>query len=198
MRKVVVATSNAGKLVEFREMLSDIVEIVAQGDLGIQPAPETGFTFIENALLKARQAARASGLSAIGDDSGLLVDALNGQPGLKSARYSGEGASDSANIDKLLKELARTPNAKRSARFLSVIVYLRDARDPAPILCIGDWRGEILLERRGTGGFGYDPVFFDPGPAMSAAEMDAGLKNLISHRGKALAQLKGYLAIPDF
>jgi XTP/dITP diphosphohydrolase len=194
MARIVLASGNGGKLAELRELLGDLGhELVSQAELGIAPAPETGFTFIENALLKARQAARAAQLPAIADDSGLLVDGLGGAPGLKSARYAGEGASDAANIDKLLRELARKPGASRRARFLSVVVYLADARDPAPIICQGEWRGEILTVPRGGGGFGYDPVFFDSGAGLSAAEMDGGFKNLVSHRGRALAELKARL-----
>jgi XTP/dITP diphosphohydrolase len=194
MARIVLASGNAGKLAELAALLADLGhELVPQAALGVAPAPETGFSFVENALLKARQAARTSGLPAIADDSGLLVEGLGGAPGLKSARYAGEGASDAANIDKLQRELARVPGASRKARFVCVIVHLADARDPAPIVATGEWPGEILAAPRGSGGFGYDPVFLDPGAGLSAAEMDGGLKNLVSHRARAMAELKARL-----
>lgn len=197
MRRVVVASSNRGKLAEFRELFAHLpIDLVSQDSLGIAPADETATTFVENALLKARQAARHSGMPAIADDSGLIVDALDGAPGLYSARYAGAGASDDANIDKLLDELARRPEAPRTARFYSLVVYLRHADDPAPLICEGTWAGEILAERRGTRGFGYDPVFFDAARGLAAGELDTEFKNLISHRGQALAQLKARLFAP--
>lgn len=192
--KWVIASSNAGKLREFREMLGDSgIEFVTQGELGVGDADETGLTFVENALLKARKAARETGLPALGDDSGLCVDALDGAPGLYSARYAGAHGNAGANIDKLLDALRDVPQAQRGAHFYAVIVLLRHAEDPQPLIAEGVWSGRILHERRGDGGFGYDPVFFDPDLGVSAAELDADRKNRISHRGRALAALRAKL-----
>src|SRR5690606_32109795 len=169
--RVVVATGNAGKLAELRDLLADTgLELVAQGDLGIGEAEETGTTFIENALIKARHAARASGLPALADDSGLLVDALGGAPGLHTARYAGPQATAAANIARLLQELRDVPEEGRSARFYACLVLLRHADDPMPLVAEGEWRGRILGEPRGQAGFGYDPVFLDPELGASAAE----------------------------
>jgi XTP/dITP diphosphohydrolase len=187
----VIASSNRGKLREFGELLGDSgIEFVTQGEMGVADADETGLTFVENALLKARKAARETGLPALGDDSGLCVDALGGAPGLYSARYAGEHGNAQANIDKLLDALKDVPDAQRSAHFYAVIVLLRHADDPQPLIAEGVWHGRVLHERRGEGGFGYDPVFLDPEQGFSAAELDPGLKNRISHRGRALAELK--------
>ena len=192
--KLVIASSNAGKLREFREMLGDSgIEFVTQGELGVSDADETGLTFVENALLKARKAARETGMPALGDDSGLCVDALGGAPGLYSARYAGVHGNAGANIDKLLDALRDVPEAQRGAHFYAVIVLLRHAEDPQPLIAEGVWSGRILHERRGDGGFGYDPVFFDPGLGVSAAELDAERKNRISHRGRALMALRARL-----
>lgn len=192
--KWVIASSNAGKLREFREMLGGSgIEFVTQGELGVGDADEIGLTFVENALLKARKAARETGLPALGDDSGLCVDALDGAPGLYSARYAGVHGNAGANIDKLLDALRDVPDAQRGAHFYAVIVLLRHAGDPQPLIAEGVWSGRILHERRGDGGFGYDPVFFDPGLGVSAAELDAERKNRISHRGRALAALRAKL-----
>ena len=188
--KLVLASSNAGKLAELRDLLGDGLELHAQSGLGVEDAEETGLTFVENAILKARHAARATGLPALGDDSGLCVDALRGAPGLYSARYSGVHGDSEANIDKLLRELAGTGDAQRGARFVCVLALLRDADDPQPIIAEGLWEGSILHERRGNNGFGYDPVFFDPENGVSAAQLDPAIKNAISHRGKALAILR--------
>jgi XTP/dITP diphosphohydrolase len=185
--KWVIASSNAGKLREFREMLGDSgIEFVTQGE-------ETGLTFVENALLKARKAARETGMPALGDDSGLCVDALDGAPGLYSARYAGAHGNAGANIDKLLGALRDVPDAQRGAHFYAVIVLLRHAEDPQPLIAEGVWPGRILHERRGDGGFGYDPVFFDPDLGVSAAQLEAERKNRISHRGRALASLRAKL-----
>ncbi|MBU8976852.1 RdgB/HAM1 family non-canonical purine NTP pyrophosphatase [Lysobacter sp. FW306-1B-D06B] len=190
----VIASSNRGKLAEIRELLDDSgIEIVTQGELGVSDADETGLTFVENALLKARKAARETGLPALGDDSGICVDALGGAPGLYSARYAGEHGNAEANIDKLLHALRDVPDAQRTAHFYAVIVLLRHAEDPQPLIAEGIWRGRVLRERRGAGGFGYDPVFLDPEQGLSAAELDAELKNRISHRGLALAALRRQL-----
>ena len=192
--KWVIASSNAGKLREFREMLGDSgIEFVTQGELGVGDADETGLTFVENALLKARKAAHETGLPALGDDSGLCVDALDGAPGLYSARYAGVHGDAAANIDKLLDALRDVPQAQRGAHFYAVIVLLRHAGDPQPLIAEGIWSGRILHERRGDGGFGYDPVFFDPDLGVSAAQLDAPRKNRISHRGRALAALRAKL-----
>ena len=192
--RVVVATGNKGKLAEIRHVLADMaVELVAQGELGIPEAEETGTTFVENAILKARHAARASGLPALGDDSGLCVDALGGAPGLYSARYAGVHGDNAANITKLLDALREVPEARRTARFVCVLALLRHADDPQPIVAEGVWEGRVLDAPRGTGGFGYDPVFFDPTRGQSAAELDPALKNRVSHRGQALDLLRARL-----
>jgi XTP/dITP diphosphohydrolase len=197
--KIVLASGNAGKLGEMRAILdgsglADLdVELVAQSALGIADAEETGTTFIENALLKARHAARASGLPALGDDSGICVDAIDGAPGLLSARYAGEHGNSAANIAKLLDALRDVPDAQRTAHFHCSIVLLRSPNDPAPLIAEGRWHGTILRAPRGDNGFGYDPVFFDSTFGKSAAELDAATKNRISHRGLALAKLRELL-----
>ncbi len=189
--KLILASSNHGKLEELRGLLSgNGIELIAQSDLGVEDAEETGTTFVENALLKARHATRITGLPALADDSGICVDALNGAPGLYSARYAGEHGNASRNIDKLLGALDGVPDEDRTAHFYCVLVLLRHADDPQPLIVEGEWRGRILRERRGSGGHGYDPVFFDPVHGQSAAEMALDFKNGISHRGKALAALK--------
>jgi XTP/dITP diphosphohydrolase len=192
--KWVIASSNAGKLREFRELLGGSgIEFVTQGELGVGDAEETGLTFVENALLKARKASRETGMPALGDDSGLCVDALGGAPGLYSARYAGVHGNADANIDKLLDALRDVPDERRGAHFYAVIVLLRHAEDPQPFIAEGTWSGRILHARRGDGGFGYDPVFLDPEQGHSAAELDKELKNRISHRGRALAALRQLL-----
>jgi XTP/dITP diphosphohydrolase len=189
--KLVLASSNQGKLAELNDLLGDAgIELHAQSAFGVEDAEETGLTFVENAILKARHAARATGLPALGDDSGLCVDALNGAPGLYSARYSGAHGDAAANIAKLLSTLRDVPEDLRSARFVSVLAFLRHADDPQPLIAEGVWEGRILFAPRGDGGFGYDPVFFDPERGIGAAELDSALKNRISHRGRALAQLR--------
>lgn len=189
--KLVLASSNPGKLAELRDLLGDTdIELVAQSDLGVEDAEETATTFVENALLKARHAAAITGLPALADDSGICVDALGGAPGLYSARYSGVHGDAQANIDKLLAALHGEPEARRTAHFYAVIVMLRHAGDPQPIIAEGVWPGVILEQRRGEGGFGYDPVFFDPQTGQSAAELEAGVKNRMSHRSRALAALR--------
>jgi XTP/dITP diphosphohydrolase len=194
LQRLVVASSNKGKLVEIGEVLSGLpVELVVQGDLGIADADETGLTFVENALLKARHAARLSGLPALGDDSGICVDALDGAPGLYSARYAGTQGDAEANIARLLDALRGVPDARRSAHFYCVIVLLRHADDPMPLIAEGTWHGHILHAPRGSGGFGYDPVFFDPRLGIGAAELDAATKNRVSHRGQALARMRALL-----
>jgi XTP/dITP diphosphohydrolase len=193
--KFVVASSNAGKLAEFRDLLGEAgYEFVTQGELGVTDAEETGLTFVENALLKARHAARITGLPALADDSGLCVDALDGAPGLYSARYAGSHGDAQANIAKLLEAMKGVPRAQRTAHFIAVIVLLRHAEDPQPIIAEGRWSGLILDAPRGDGGFGYDPVFLDPENNLSAAEFDPAIKNRLSHRGRALAMLRQKLA----
>ena len=192
--RLVLASGNRGKLVEMREILAGLdVELVAQSELGIADADETATTFVENALLKARQAARASGLPALGDDSGLCVDALGGAPGLYSARYAGTHGDAAANIAKLLDALRDVPDDERTAHFHCTIVLLRSADDPAPLVAEGRWHGRILHAPRGSGGFGYDPVFLDPALGAGAAELDPATKNRVSHRGLALARLRELL-----
>jgi XTP/dITP diphosphohydrolase len=194
MGRIVLASSNAGKLREFAAMLADSdVEIVTQASLGITDAEETGLTFVENALLKARHAARESGLPALADDSGLCVDYLHGAPGLYSARYSGNHGDAAASNAKLLRELDGVPHEQRGAFFICVLVLLQHADDPAPLITEARWHGHILGEGRGTGGFGYNPVFLPEGHQLSVAEMDDALKNRLSHRGQALAQLHALL-----
>lgn len=192
--QLVLASSNAGKLVELRELLGGLdIALHVQSAFGVEDADETGLTFVENAILKARHAARATGLPALGDDSGLCVDALDGAPGLYSARYSGTHGDAGANIAKLLAALREVPEAERTARFVCVLALLRHTDDPQPLIAEGVWEGRILDAPRGAGGFGYDPVFFDPARGQGAAEMDAVLKHRISHRGLALATLRARL-----
>lgn len=189
-KTIVLASSNAGKVREFNQLLAGLdIEVVPQSQYGVPDAEETGLTFVENALLKARNAAQHTYLPALADDSGLEVDTLNGAPGIYSARYAGPGASDSENLAKLLDMLKGVPDAQRTARFQCVLVYLRHALDPTPLICQGTWEGRILTEARGANGFGYDPVFFVPTHGVSAAELPADVKNSLSHRGQALRQL---------
>ncbi len=189
-RTIVLASSNAGKLCEFSHLLAGLnFEVVPQSRFNVADAKETGLTFVENAILKARHAARHTNMPALADDSGLEVDALQGAPGIYSARYAGPDASDAANLDKLLGLLKDVPEQNRSARFQCVLVYLRHALDPTPLICQGTWEGRILREPRGSGGFGYDPVFYVPTHSISAAELSPEIKNSLSHRGQALRQL---------
>ncbi len=191
MKKIVLATSNRGKLAEMQPILADTgLTLVAQSELGVNDAIEDGRTFIENALIKARHAAAITGLPALADDSGLIVDALHGAPGLISAHYAGVHGDAAGNIAKLLRELSGIPEQQRSARFYSLIVLLRHADDPQPLIAEGLWEGRILDAPRGKEGFGYDPVFFDPVLGMGAAELAADIKNRVSHRGRALAILR--------
>lgn len=190
MQKVVLATGNAGKVRELADKLAAFgLDIVAQTECGVEPAEETGLTFIENALLKARHAAAITGLPAIADDSGLAVDALGGAPGIYSARYAGAEASDRQNIDKLLEAMENVADGQRQAQFHCVLVYLRHAEDPTPLVFHGCWQGEIARAVSGEGGFGYDPVFFVPALGKTAAELSKEEKRAVSHRGKALALL---------
>jgi XTP/dITP diphosphohydrolase len=188
--EVVLATSNAGKVNELRALLQPLgINVSPQSSLGVCDVVETGHTFIENALLKARNAAAQSGLPAIADDSGLSVDVLHGAPGIYSARYAGAGASERANVDKLLMELTGVPEDQRSARFHCVLVYLRHPQDPIPVVCHTSWEGQVLLEPRGENGFGYDPIFYVPTHGCSSAELPPAIKNDLSHRGQALRAL---------
>jgi len=190
VRKVVLATGNPGKVREFQAVLAGFgLDILPQSVFSVPEAEETGSTFVENALLKARNAALYTGLPALADDSGLAVDAIGGAPGIRSARYAGSGASDRANIDKLLAELEGVPMAQRTARFVCALALLRHPADSTPLVCQGSWEGVILTEPRGAGGFGYDPVFFVPAENRTAAELDPDTKNRLSHRGQALALL---------
>ena len=190
MRRVVLATGNAGKLVEMRAILAGhALEVVAQGELGIEPPVEDGASFVANALIKARHAAAQSGLPAIADDSGLEVDALGGRPGIHSARYSGPAASEAGNNALLLSELAGVPDAGRGARYRCAMVFVRAADDPLPVIVEAAWEGRIGHEARGTGGFGFDPLFIVAGGERTVAELSAPAKNRASHRGQALALL---------
>ncbi|RKQ41431.1 XTP/dITP diphosphatase [Enterobacter sp. R1(2018)] len=190
MQKVVLATGNAGKVRELADLLRDFgLDVVAQTELSVESAEETGLTFIENAILKARHAAQVTGLPAIADDSGLAVDALGGAPGIYSARYAGEDATDQQNLEKLLVTLKDVPDEQRQAQFHCVLVYMRHAQDPTPLVFHGCWEGEITREAAGAGGFGYDPIFYVPGVGKTAAELTRDEKRAISHRGQALKLL---------
>lgn len=188
--KIVLASGNKKKVAELQLLLTPLgVEIIPQNTLDICDVAETGLTFIENAILKARHASRLSGLPAVADDSGLEVDALCGAPGIYSARFAGEPSNDEKNNRLLLEKLAAVTDDLRSARFQCVIVYLRHVDDPTPIICQGSWEGSILREPKGDNGFGYDPLFFVPTHQCSAAQLKADIKGQISHRGKAMKQL---------
>ncbi len=193
--KIVMASGNAGKIREIAQLFAHLeVMIVPQADYGVSDAAETGTTFAENAIIKARHAAAVTGLPAIADDSGLAVDALDGRPGVYSARYAGPDATDDGNIDKLLDELSGVPEDARDAAFHCVACFVFSA-DAEPLLGKGIWRGRILSARRGAGGFGYDPVFFDPQSGKAAAELTADDKNARSHRGQAMRALAESLGV---
>jgi len=190
MKQIVLATGNLGKVREINELLADHdIEVIPQSAFGVPEAEETGLTFVENALIKARNAALHTGLPAIADDSGLEVDALLGAPGIYSSRYAGAGASDRDNLEKLLADLADLAVEQRSARFQCVMVYMRHHLDPTPLICQGTWEGHILFAARGSNGFGYDPVFYVPSHDCSSAELPPEIKNRLSHRGQALRRL---------
>lgn len=190
MSIIVLASNNPGKVREFNALLAGHnLEVVPQSQFGVSEAEETGLTFVENALLKARNAAQHTGKPAIADDSGIEVDALMGAPGIYSARYAGVGASDQANLNKLLADLKDVPEMERTARFQCLMVYMRHANDPTPMIFQSAWEGRILTAPRGTGGFGYDPIFFVPTHNCSSAELPAETKLAISHRGQALRRL---------
>lgn len=189
-QKIVLASNNPGKINEFTEMLASVdLAVHPQNEWQIPDADETGLTFLENAILKARHASSLTGLPAIADDSGLCVDALNGAPGIYSSRYGGPNADERTYTQKLLDDLKDIPEDKRSARFVCVLALLRHENDPQPLIAQATWEGSILTERRGSGGFGYDPVFFVPEEQCAAAELTPQRKHQLSHRGKALKQL---------
>ena len=190
MREIVLASGNRGKLAEFQQLLkgSDF-DVLLQSDFNVPEAEETGLSFVENAIIKARNAAKHTGLPALADDSGLEVDALNGKPGIYSARYAGTRASDLENCNKLLVDLQAVPKEKRCARFQCLLVFLRHAEDPTPLIYQGTWEGSILFKPQGVNGFGYDPLFYTDTQHCSSAELSPELKNTISHRGQAMAKL---------
>ncbi|HEY3785468.1 MAG TPA: RdgB/HAM1 family non-canonical purine NTP pyrophosphatase [Steroidobacteraceae bacterium] len=190
IERLVLASGNAGKLRELGVLLAPLgFELLSQSALGVDPPPETGTTFRDNALLKARHASSRTGLPAVADDSGIEVEALGGRPGVYSARYARDGASDLENLNKLLEELKHVPEGRRNARYRCVIAFVRNATDPAPVLAEGSWEGSIVQQPRGSGGFGYDPAFLPEGHSQTAAELAAHEKNAVSHRGKALRAL---------
>ena len=198
-QQIVLASGNKGKLAELQKMLDEhSVTVRLQSEFGIgsdiPEAEETGLTFVENAIIKARHAAKVTGLPVIADDSGLEVDYLQGQPGIYSSRYSGVDATDAKNNVKLLESLTGVPKDQRTARFHSVLVYMRHAEDPTPAICHGSWEGQILEQASGEKGFGYDPLFFVESEGCTAAEMGSVRKNELSHRGKAMKQLKEKLS----
>lgn len=195
MKKIVLATGNQGKVREMADLLSEFgFDVVAQSDYAVSEVAETGTTFIENAIIKARHAAKETGLAAIADDSGLEVDYLQGAPGIYSARYAGEGASDQQNLEKLLAAMENVPETQRTARFHCVLVLMRHHQDPTPIVCHGVWEGRILTEPQGEHGFGYDPIFFVPEDQCASAQLEPARKKQLSHRGKALKQLFAQLS----
>jgi len=191
MQKIVLATGNQGKVKELANMLQNLdISIVPQSDFNVPEVAETGTTFVENAIIKARHAAKITGLPAIADDSGLAVDFLQGAPGIYSSRYAGENANDQKNIDKLLIALKDVPETQRSARFLCVLVFMRHSEDPTPIICQGSWEGIITTTQSGEQGFGYDPVFYVPSQKLTSAQLSREVKNQLSHRGQALTLLQ--------
>ncbi len=190
MQQIVLATGNPGKVREIQALLEPLdIEVLPQSRFDVPDVEETGLTFVENAILKARNAAEHTGLPAIADDSGIEVDALDGAPGIYSARYAGAGASDRDNLEKLLADLEGVPDERRTARFQCLMVYMRHGLDPTPLICQGTWEGRILTAPRGAGGFGYDPVFYVPTHECSSAELPPEVKNRLSHRGQALRRL---------
>ncbi|MEP4101867.1 XTP/dITP diphosphatase [Paraglaciecola sp.] len=194
IENVVLATGNQGKVKELANMLSGLnIKVLPQSEFAVGDVAETGTTFVENAIIKARHAAKVTGLPAIADDSGLAVDALGGAPGVYSARYSGDNATDQSNILKLLEAMADMPANKRQAKFLCVLVFMRHADDPTPIICQGEWSGHITTEQGGKNGFGYDPIFWVQEQNCTSAQLTPEQKNALSHRGKALKQLLAQL-----
>jgi XTP/dITP diphosphohydrolase len=189
MKKIILASNNIGKIKEFNAMLTGVYAVISMNDMGVKEVPETGLTFVENALIKARNASEQSGLPALADDSGIVVDALNGEPGIYSARYAGNHGDDEANTQKILKNMKGVPDNQRSARFWCAIVFVKYANDPTPIIIQRGWEGEILHKKVGENGFGYDPIFYVPTHKKTSAELSAKQKNNISHRGRALQAL---------
>ena len=190
MKKLVLASANPAKLRELSALLDNSqYKIIPQSEFKVPDVAETGTTFVENAIIKARHAAEYTGHAALADDSGIVVDALNGEPGVYSARFSGRHATDESNNALLVEKLGSVPEAQRSARYQAVIVYMRNADDPSPIICEGSWEGIIMLEAKGSGGFGYDPYFYLPDYGCTSAELSADEKNRVSHRGQALRLL---------
>lgn len=190
-QKIILASGNAKKVAELQSLLNDFnYTVIPQTELGVSDAEEVGTTFVENAITKARHAAAITGLPAIADDSGISVAALNGRPGVYSARFAGEDATDQQNLERLLSELQGVPNGQRQATFWCVLVYLRHALDPTPLICTGSWTGEITTSAQGAQGFGYDPIFWVPEAGKTAAELTGAEKNSLSHRGQALRQLQ--------
>jgi XTP/dITP diphosphohydrolase len=188
--RLTLASGNPGKLREINQLLAGLhIEAVPQTQFNVPDVEETGLTFVENAIIKARNAAQHANMPALADDSGIEVDALNGEPGIYSARYAGKGASDQDNLEKLLQAIKDVPDEERTARFQCVMVYMTHALDPTPIICQGTWEGRILYEPRGDNGFGYDPVFYVPTQQCSAAELASDVKNRLSHRGQALTKM---------
>jgi XTP/dITP diphosphohydrolase len=188
--QIVLASSNPGKLREINEMLADSnIEVIPQSEFNVSDVEETAHSFVENALLKARHASVQSGLPAIADDSGIAIDALQGRPGIYSARYAGEGASDEENLWKLIKEVETLPENDRAARFVCLMVYLRHTDDPMPVITQGEWQGIAITEPKGENGFGYDPMFYLPEYQCTSAELTSDTKNKLSHRGQALRAL---------
>ena len=197
MKKLILATSNPGKIKELQEMLDGHYSVIPQTDMAIEEVPENGLSFVENALIKARNASQKSGLAAIADDSGIVVNALNGEPGIYSARYAGEGATDSENVTKLLSEMKNLSGKDRKASFWCAIVLARYPDDPTPLIIQRSWEGIIALKVRGKNGFGYDPVFYLSELRCTSAELLPKEKNLISHRGQALRELLRQLSFED-
>lgn len=194
--KIVLATGNQGKVLEFQSLLAPMnIEVIPQSEFNVGSVAETGLSFIENAIIKARHASKLSQLPAIADDSGLAVDALNGRPGIYSARFAGGDATDADNNNLLLEQLALAPNLPRTARFHCVLAYLRHWEDPTPLICHGVWEGEIAAKPDGDNGFGYDPLFYIPELKTTSAQLDKATKNSISHRGKAMQQLLQILSL---
>jgi len=189
MKKIILASNNKGKIREFNAMLEGVYEVVSMSDMNVEEVPEIGLTFVENALIKARNASAQSGLPALADDSGIVVDALNGAPGIYSARFTGNHGDDEANTQKVLRDMSQIPDGQRSARFWCAIVFVEHANDPTPIIIQRGWEGEILREKAGKNGFGYDPIFYVPTHSKASAELSPEIKNTISHRGKALQAL---------
>ncbi len=195
IQRFVLASSNQGKLREINHLLAGLsIEGVPQTEFDVPDIEETGLTFVENAILKARNAAQHTGLPALADDSGIEVDFLRGEPGIYSARYAGKGASDRDNLNKLLVALKDIPDEERTARFQCLMVFMRHEKDPTPLICQGTWEGRILHAPRGENGFGYDPVFYVPTHNCSSAELEPTLKNQLSHRGQALQKLLNALS----